>query len=258
MPTHRKTWPFFLLALGLTSALQLPTVLAQRGLVAGPAERFLPLVALGALGPVIAALVAARLEGTSARELLLRPRAPWASWAWYAAAPALFPALHLAGMALYALAGGRVDRWLYAPEHGAHLAALVLFPLAEEPGWRGFALPRLRDRHGPLAASLMVGAAWAAWHTMMFLSAGLGPALFALSLLNILFGSVIFTWVYERTQGSLAVAVLLHVGAHLDNPAHALPDHPLPFAVHTAALGVAAAALTPGMLRGARRGGQPA
>lgn len=36
--------------------------------------------------------------------------------------------------------------------------------LLEENGWRGFALPVLLRKHGPLAASLIVGVAWASWH----------------------------------------------------------------------------------------------
>src|SRR3712207_9448391 len=36
--------------------------------------------------------------------------------------------------------------------------------LGEEPGWRGFALPRLQERHGPLLGTAVLAALWAAWH----------------------------------------------------------------------------------------------
>jgi uncharacterized protein len=42
-------------------------------------------------------------------------------------------------------------------------------PLLEEPGWRGFVLPRLERLHGPLVGTLILGVLWALWHLPEFL-----------------------------------------------------------------------------------------
>jgi membrane protease YdiL (CAAX protease family) len=145
-----------------------------------------------------------------------------------------------------ALGGDAAGRWLYLPENGQHVAAMIVIPIAEEPGWRGFALPRLQERYSALKASLVLGVVWALWHTMMFVLQGTSPLTFAISMVNILAGSVIFSWIYNRTRGSLLIAILAHVGAHLDNPARALPGNVTPFIVFTVALCVAAGALVLG------------
>lgn len=49
-------------------------------------------------------------------------------------------------------------------------ALLIGGPLFEEPGWRGFAQPRLQERFGPMAASLILGILWAFWHMPIWFS----------------------------------------------------------------------------------------
>ena len=84
--------------------------------------------------------------------------------------------------------------------------------LSEEPGWRGFALPRLQARFSPLGASLILGVFWAVWHTPARFG---GVAAMSLedTLINfvlILLVTVIFTWFYNRTKGSILAPALLH------------------------------------------------
>lgn len=91
--------------------------------------------------------------------------------------------------------------------------------LAEEPGWRDFALPRLQERFGPLGAVSVLGPLWALWHLPLFLSdwGGWPDA----SWTDVLWFAgfctsfnVVIAWVFNRTGESLPVATLVHVSVN--------------------------------------------
>ncbi len=241
---QRKTAAFFLAAYAITWLLQLPAVLALRGVIAGPPERFMGLVGLGAFGPMLAAMLAARLEGSGIRALF-RPMRTWrVGWQWYAVALFLPGAIFTCGMVVYALAGGaHGGPFFYVPTDAPHILAMIVFPLGEEVGWRGFALPRLQERFGPLAASVIIGVLWGLWHIPMFVLSGIPLSLFGILLPFFVAGSVVFTWVYNHTSQSLLLAVLVHVGVHLNNSHRALPGNVTPVVVHTVAYVIVAAAI---------------
>lgn len=101
-------------------------------------------------------------------------------------------------------------------------AGMLIFagPLFEEIGWRGFALSRLQQRWGPLVGSLILGVLWAFWHTPLFLlvpgydGAGEGLINIAIAFAGFAFWvicfTIILTWVFNNTQGSILLAVLVH------------------------------------------------
>ncbi|MGC5076740.1 CPBP family intramembrane glutamic endopeptidase [Agrococcus sp. DT81.2] len=133
---------------------------------------------------------------------------------WYLVA-LLAPAVPALGaIAVHGAAGGVHDPGALVPLTAvAPLLAtqILLHLLTEELGWRGFALPRLRARFGPLAASLVLGPIWAAWHIPLFLLSGsrqsypfVGFVLLAVSI------TVIMTWIFDRTRGSVLIAALFH------------------------------------------------
>jgi membrane protease YdiL (CAAX protease family) len=232
---------FFVLAFVFTWGLQLPAVLAAHGFIAGPPERTMALVGLGAFGPAAAAMVTAAVEGTGVKALL-RPFGTWrVGLRWYIAALLLPGGIFVVAAGLYNLAGHH-ESLLYPPDIAAYVAAAIVFPIGEEIGWRGFALPRLRDRFGPLPASVIIGVLWTFWHAMMLDLQGAPPPLYLVFLPFMIGGSIFFTWIYQHTRGSLLLAVLAHVGAHLNNPGHAMPGRSTPMVLHTLAY-VALAAL---------------
>jgi uncharacterized protein len=230
---------FFAVTYAITWTLQLPAVLAQRGVIAGPVDRFMPLVGLGALGPLLAAVLVARFAqgGGGVRALFARLRIWRVGAGWYAVALGYGAAASLVGTAVYLLFHGGGDvQWLYPPRDAQRIAALVIFPIGEEVGWRGFALPRLQARYGALPASLLVGVGWGLWHVPMFLIAGISPVTFLVSGVMLLAGSILFTWIYNHTKGSLLLAILVHAGAHLNNPNQVVPANITPLVIYTVAV----------------------
>lgn len=248
-----STGPFFALAFGITWLVQLPAVLVALGVLPGPIDRFMPLAGIGALGPLIAAVLVARRSPGGARGLFASLRARGFGAHWYVVALLLPGALLAAGMAVYRLFGGD-GPLVYPPTNGERIAALIMFPIGEEVGWRGLAQPRLQARHGPVVASVVLGVLWALWHIPMFLMVGAAPRTFALGLAMLIPGSFMFTWMYNHTRGSLLVAILLHMGVHLSNPNLALPDT-APLVVYTLALAVFAVGIVVADPRAWRRTG---
>lgn len=233
---------YFALAVAITWGLQLPALLAHEGLIQGPPERYVALVGLGAFGPMLAAMIAVRVEGTGVRALF-RPLGTWrVGFSWYLAALLLPGGIFVLGAATWN-ALGHAEPLLYPPDNAAFMAAAVVFPLGEEIGWRGFALPRLTRRVGPLAASAIIGVVWTFWHVPMLTLQGVRPALYCVFVPFMVGGSILFAWIYGHTRGSLLLAVLTHVGAHLNNPGHAMPARYTPMVIHTACYVVLAVVL---------------
>jgi len=223
---RRELAYFALLALGITWLLDLPFVLAA--IQGRPAADYaLSALALSACGPTIAALLLALRSG--------RARALFGRWrvspCWLVIALLTPMALHLAATSIYVGLGGVPAQWLYLPTTAEHVAALVLFSVGEEFGWRGFAYPRFAELWGPVPGSLLLGGLWALWHLLLCVSPETGTfdhVRFTLALVELPLLSLIFAALFERGGRSMAVAIALHMGLHLDNVARApLGEHGL-------------------------------
>ena len=209
---------FFLLAFGLTWVVWVPRAVGAPLGTVGQAWTWVP---------AIAALLAAALTGGrfAVRELGARLVRWRVGWQWYLVVilgPAVF-SLVVAGV--YALLGGswagaappalREGPWLLLP---IFLGILTLTDgLGEELAWRGFALPRLLTRYNALAASLILGALWGLWHLPLVWTEGatLYHQPFWLFLADITAKSVLFTWVFLHTRGSVLIVMLFHGATNL-------------------------------------------
>lgn len=110
---------------------------------------------------------------------------------------------------------------LGGPVLGVVLALLVTVALDagalfEESGWRGYALPLLLRRLGPVTASVVLGLAWAAWHYPVKYNAVLdyglvgGSAYLGAFTLKIVLLTVVITHFWQRVGGSTLLAIALH------------------------------------------------
>src|SRR5215211_783019 len=89
--------------------------------------------------------------------------------------------------------------------------------LGEEIGWRGYVLPRLQSRMSALSASFIIAPIWALWHLPLWLQGGPvhTPTVYAAFVVSAFALSVLLTWVYNSTGGSLLMVVLLHATVNL-------------------------------------------
>jgi uncharacterized protein len=183
----------------------------------------LVLFVLGGLGPL---LVAAVLVGLGhADESLpefwrraLDPRRMAARWWLGVTALAVLPPL------VVRLGVEGTGDGLLAAGPAAFLVVGALAGAAEEPGWRGYAQEGLQRRVSVLAASLVVGVAWAAWHLPLFWlpgtyqhGLGVGTRGFWTFHLAILLATVVYAWVYNAAGRVTLAAVWLHAAANAAN-----------------------------------------
>ena len=169
-----------------------------------------------AFGPFLAAiLVLALTTGKGGVVTLLRRMVRWrVRPVWYAVA-LLLPVAISGGAALLNV----VVLGASAPspaELGAWSGLVPTFFLLllvpgiggawEEPGWRGYALPKLQGGHSALLASLILGVVWAFWHLplMVIGQIHLSDPVFIVA------WTVVFTWVFNNTNGSVLIAMLMH------------------------------------------------
>jgi len=175
----------------------------------------------GVFGPALVAATLTRLSGGSLRAWigeLVRFRA---SPRWYALVIG-FPILLVAAtVGAFLVTGGAIETSLLGERLAGYLPLLIIWTLAgvgEEPGWRGFALPRLQERLSPIGATLVLGVLWAVWH-LPLLAAADEPShgLDALPLVGVtllMLAAIVgyaffYTFLWNRTR-SVWLAILLH------------------------------------------------
>jgi membrane protease YdiL (CAAX protease family) len=181
-----------------------------------------------AMGPSIAAFIVVLIVGSKRGFVdLVRPFGRWRAslkvWAIAIFGPAV---LYLIGLGVYMLMGGEVPPFIMIREELSliplYLVMVVLMPwngpVGEEFGWRGYALPKLQNKYGPLIASLVIGTIWGIWHLPDFfaplgvisaLATALGMGFLIPYTLGTIANSVFMTWLYNKSKASALIAGII-------------------------------------------------
>jgi membrane protease YdiL (CAAX protease family) len=220
--TFAITWGLFVLAVG-------------PGGIPATKEEFttLPLGAILAVlvGPSVSGiLLTGLLYGKAGLHDLFARMTKWRVGArWYAVALLTAPLLFTAVLIPLSLISPVFRLGIFASDAKVSFVLMgivvaLIVGIFEELGWTGFAVPTLlRLRYSVLATGLIVGVLWGAWHLLgndiwasVAISGRLPPALFAVVVgLVLVVGQLpayrmLMVWVYERTDGSLLLAMLMH------------------------------------------------
>jgi membrane protease YdiL (CAAX protease family) len=182
----------------------------------------LGLVLASAIMVTIAALVMTRLLTNRAdAHLRFTGVVQWRFWVWVPFALGLWPLLVVTANTIARVFGLPVPANPIPPDVTFPVLLIESFfwallfggGLNEEAGWRGFALPRLQTQFSPLIASIIIGAFWGLWHVPLHvMEVGIygGNPWGALIRIMDIPRAILFTWLYNRTKGSLLVAMLFH------------------------------------------------
>lgn len=200
---------FFSLTLAISWGLWWPIALGRVDSVV--AER------VAVFGPTIAALVlTGHLHGQTGLIQLGRRLLRWrVAPHWYLLSLGFSPVLLLVAVGVHKATGGSLSP-LSIPDPPiliiGFIYVLITSVAGEELGWRGFALPRLQRSYSALTASLLLGVVWYLWHLPLFYTTGdfhrfIPLELFAFQIVGF---SVLYTWLFNSTDGSLVFPHLFH------------------------------------------------
>ncbi len=179
------------------------------------------------LGPLLSCLILIGLTRGKIgfRELWIRITRWQVSIRWYAAALLAAPLLTLVLLLIFSRFSRAYLPAIFTVENPASLLLTGLMigvfggGLMEEPGWTGFALPRLRKRFGVFQSGIILGLIWGLWHILptywgsgdaagnLSMDLLLPPLFFYLAVLPPY--RMLMVWIYDGTE-SLLVTMLMH------------------------------------------------
>lgn len=208
---------------------------ARNGAAAGGAGLLRPVVRrVVDLVPAVAAVVVAALaDGRSGlRDLLSRATRWRIGWTWWLLVAGTL-SIGLLGV-LVPLSVGRdvpplADFTTYTgiggiSPLGVVAVAFLVNGLGEETGWRGFAVHRLLRDHSLTATAMTVAVAWAAWHLPWFWLVDSFRSMGVLAvgwLVSLVAGSVVLTFLYQRSRNSILLVAGWHTAYNLTSATEA-------------------------------------
>lgn len=190
----------------------LPLVLTNIGLGVIRADLPIEFIIVGAFSPTVAALCTQWLLERNFR--ICRFSTSWQKLLFGSViglAAVVVAFVILPGLALVQ-APPRALHWsaLWTPAaYAVNWSTFLGGPINEEPGWRGFALPRLQSRFGPVLGSVLLGGLWAGWHLPLFLIHFVNIPAWAFVIVVIDL-SILLTWATNLSSFNILVPMMMH------------------------------------------------
>jgi uncharacterized protein len=183
--------------------------------VKGPSWAIALYLVGGFVPSLLAIFLTWKTEGLAGLRLLGRQTIQFKlGWRWYGYILMIVIVGTAGQLIINELLGNTFNGTLFLTQLGSFLPLLIIGPLSEEIGWRGYALGRLQTRWNALVSSLTVGLVWALWHLPLFMMVGTSQHELGVPFIGFLIkmtaSSILYTWLYNNTQQSLWSAVLLH------------------------------------------------
>lgn len=217
-------WHFLTVAYGFSWLAWLPGILSSRGII--DTVPWPPLFALGACGPLVAAIWCLRnTDGwNGVREWLQKRFGTSVTWNWWLLillVPFLIPELALF---IYQQLGGEVSPLpVFSQPWGMLFTILLMVTIGggqEEFGWRGYLLGQLQKHWNPWQVDMIMTVIHSAWHLPLFFITMTIQSHYSFWIF-LVFGAgftLLINQIYRQTNGSLLTAVLFHglVNAGLD------------------------------------------
>lgn len=219
---------FFLLAIGLTWIFMITDALGSHGII--PFRLPLPLmIVMGYMPTLAAVIVTGQTKGKDGVKALFRKLLiSRVGLRWYLFAIFGFVLFSVAAIVLYnAFGNGPALPILStkAPKGPLWQSALMIVPMfivigivnGEELAWRGFALPKLQAKYNALTSSIILGVIWTMFHLPLFFTktgSSQADMSFLTFMINTVSLSVLYTWMYNNTRGSVLLAYLFHASAN--------------------------------------------
>jgi membrane protease YdiL (CAAX protease family) len=213
-------WSWFWWALFIFGILTMPAGIGTSEVDFGSAGPLMLLIALTPYGPTIAGFaMAAMTEGK------LGVKALWGrfwnrniSFKWLLVILLFFPAFQLIANLVSRTLDSQAypfltypnQPWMFIPPFIAN--TFISAGMSEEFGWRGYALPRFQAKWNALTSSIILGAIWAAWHIPLWFVPGdsHNQTFFWGWVGRIILLSILMTWIFNNTKGSVLAAILFH------------------------------------------------
>jgi CAAX protease family protein len=208
-----SSWFFFLLVILISIPFYVLGAAGDRL----PIATFLPLSAIMAIVPMLAALILVYRGSSVSGAITFLSRGldyrRIKGVGWVIAALLLMPIVFLLEYGVLRFQGRALPDVQFFSIAKIVAFALMFFigAIGEELGWQGYAYARLKSGRSALAAALVLGAIWALWHVIPFIEMGRSVGWIIWQCLGAIAMRVIIVWLFENTGQSVFVAVLFHI-----------------------------------------------